>query len=76
MPRLKTTEIRKMKTEEIESRLQDLCSELIRLRSGAARGTLKKETGKIKPMRRTIAMVLTVLNERRKEINTIRRKSN
>ena len=65
MPMLKASEIRKMKDEEIQEKLSELRAELAKLKAGSARGTLRKETGKVKAVRRTIARLLTVLNERR-----------
>ena len=47
-------------------RLNDIRSELSRLRSAAARGTLKKELGEIKTVRRNIARILTAVTSRKK----------
>lgn len=65
MPKLKAKELRKLPSEETEKRVLELRSELSRLRSGAERGVLKKETGKIRVLRRNIARLLTVLAEGR-----------
>jgi len=54
-------------------RLSDLRSELSRLRSSAARGTLKKELGEIKTVRRNIARVLTASSVRKKTSVTKRK---
>lgn len=39
-------------------------AELAKLKSDAARGTLRKETGNIRTLRRNMARVLTVANEK------------
>ena len=65
MPRLKASELRKMRMEELEQRLRELRVELAKLRSASARGTIGKESGKIKNLKRNIARILTVMNERR-----------
>jgi ribosomal protein L29 len=59
--RLKTAELSKLSQEDLVSRLNDLRSELSTLRSKAARGTLKKELGEIKTVRRNIARINTVI---------------
>jgi ribosomal protein L29 len=66
LKRLKTKELSSLSDSDLVTRLNDLRSELSRLRSSAARGTLKKELGEIKTVRRNIARVLTVLNVHRK----------
>jgi large subunit ribosomal protein L29 len=64
MPQLKARELRKLKDEELLNRLKELRVELADLKGKAERGLLKKETGDIKIIRRNIARILTVLNER------------
>ena len=65
MKRLKTEELSKLSDSDLTKRLNDLRSELSRLRSSAARGTLKKELGEIKTYRRNIARILTAKNAKR-----------
>ncbi|MCP8304919.1 MAG: 50S ribosomal protein L29 [archaeon] len=66
MPKLKSSELRKLDDEELRENLLDLRAELVKLRSAATRGTLKKETGKIRDIRKAIARVLTIMNERKR----------
>jgi ribosomal protein L29 len=66
LKRLKTKELSGLSDPDLVTRLNDLRSELSRLRSSAARGTLKKELGEIKTVRRNIARVLTAINAKRK----------
>jgi ribosomal protein L29 len=61
MKRLKTAELSKLSREDLITRLNDLRSELSTLRSKAARGTLKKELGEIKTLRRNIARINTAM---------------
>lgn len=65
MKRLKTEELTKLSEIDLVKKLNDLRSELSKLRSAAARGTLKKELGEIKTVRRNIARTLTVINSKR-----------
>lgn len=66
MKRLKADELTGLSDQDLIKRLNDLRSELSRLRSSAARGTLKKELGEIKTVRRNIARILTVETSRKK----------
>jgi ribosomal protein L29 len=65
MKRLKMDELSKLSREDLVSRLNDLRSELSTLRSKAARGTLKKELGEIKTVRRNIARINTAITAER-----------
>lgn len=64
MAKLKPAELRKMDYKGLVSRARELRSELLRLRTAAARGTLRKESGKIRSVRRTLARVLTIMREK------------
>lgn len=63
----KASELRKMSEVDLRDELVDLRSELSKLNISAGRGTLKKESGSIKSVRRNIARVLTVMNEKGRE---------
>ncbi len=67
MKRVKSEELTKLSEVDLVKRSNDLRSELSRLRSKAARGTLKKELGEIKTVRRNIARTETVISARRTE---------
>ncbi len=69
MPRLKIKELRDMSDDELKSRLNDLRAELTHAEIERVKGTIKKESGKMKYLRRDVARILTLLNERRKGIN-------
>lgn len=66
MKRLKTEELSKLSESELVKKINDMGSELSMLRSKAGRGTLKKERGEIKSIRRNIARALTAQNDRRR----------
>jgi large subunit ribosomal protein L29 len=63
---LKVSELRKMKVEELEERLAQVRAELVKLQGEAARGTIGKRSGEVKSVKRNIARILTVLNEKRR----------
>jgi len=67
MPQPKASEMRKLKQEELDQKLSDYRKELVRLKTLAKRGTLGKESGKVKAIRRVIAMLETVKKEKVKK---------
>jgi large subunit ribosomal protein L29 len=63
MTRLKMKTVREFNETDLKDRLDQLRSELTKLRIESSKGTLRKDSGKVKPLRRDIARVLTRLNE-------------
>lgn len=61
---MKTNEIRKMTTEEIEAKIKENQEEVWNLKFSASTGRLEKPH-KIKSLRHEIARMKTVLNERK-----------
>ncbi|NLK12278.1 MAG: 50S ribosomal protein L29 [Candidatus Phytoplasma sp.] len=60
---MKPADIRKMKTEEIESKIVELKAELFNLRFQLAVGQLEN-TARISKVKRTIAQMKTIISER------------
>jgi large subunit ribosomal protein L29 len=54
-----------MNSDDLSGKLTDLRTDLSKIRSEAAKGTLKKQTGSVKYIRRDVARILTILNERK-----------
>jgi len=65
MVRVKLKTLREMNNSDLDDKLSDLKANLSKLRSEAAKGTLKKQTRNIKWIRRDIARILTLLTERK-----------
>lgn len=63
MGHIKMKTIREMNAEDLKERVQETRSELLKLRTNAASGTLRKDSGKIRTMRRDIARMKTRLRE-------------
>ena len=63
MTRIKMKTVRELNQNDLQDRLQQLRSDLTKLRVDSAKGTLRKESGKIKPLRKDIARIITRLNE-------------
>jgi large subunit ribosomal protein L29 len=53
-----------MNAPDLTDKLSELNADLAKLRAEGAKGTLKKQTGDIRWIRRDIARIMTILNER------------
>ena len=67
MSRLKMKSIRELNENDLKDRVIQMRTELSKLEVENAKGTLRKESGKIKPLKRDIARLLTRLNEMKKK---------
>tara|TARA_Y100000590_G_scaffold76593_1_gene84730 strand:+ start:18101 stop:18289 length:189 start_codon:yes stop_codon:yes gene_type:complete len=59
--------IRELSENDLKGRIIEMRTELSKLEVENAKGTLRKETGRIKPLKRDIARLLTRLNEMNKK---------
>lgn len=59
MSRISMKTIRGLSEKDLAERIQESRGELAKLRIDSAKGTLRKENGKIKPLRRDIARMMT-----------------
>ena len=64
---MKMKTVRELEAKDLEGRIQEMRSELLRMRTNAASGTLRKDSGKIMSMRRDIARMKTRQNEMKKK---------
>ena len=67
MGMLKMKSIRELNEKDLRDRVQQMKTELSKLQTENAKGTLRKETGKIKKVRKEVARLLTRLNEVKKQ---------
>ena len=67
MTRLSMKTIKQLNEKDLKSKIQESRSELAKLRVDASKGTLRKESGKLKPIRHDIARMLTRINEMKKQ---------
>ena len=63
---MKTSEIRKMSTEDINKKITETKAELWNLRFSSATGSLEKPH-RIRELRHDVARMKTVLNERKED---------
>ncbi|CAE6499869.1 MAG: 50S ribosomal protein L29 [Candidatus Nitrosotenuis sp.] len=67
MARLKMKSIRELNETDLKDRLMQSKIELSKLRMEAAKGTVRKESGKIRALRKEVARMLTRQNELKKK---------
>jgi large subunit ribosomal protein L29 len=58
-----------MNNPDLGDKLSELNADLAKLRAEGAKGTLKKQTGDLRWIRRDIARIMTILNERNSKKN-------
>jgi len=63
MARLRNKAIREMNEKDLYDRLKQIRADLFKLNVESKKGTLRKESGKLKPHRKNIARMLTRINE-------------
>jgi len=67
MVRLRNKAIIEMNAKDLYDRLKQIRAELFKLNVESKKGTLRKESGKLKPHRKNIARILTRINELKKK---------
>ena len=67
MAMLKMKSIREMNEKDLRDRIVQMKTELSKLKTEDAKGTLRKETGKIRKVKKEVARLMTRLNEVKKE---------
>ncbi len=67
MSRISMKTIRNLNEKDLKGKLQESRSELAKLKVEAAKGTLRKDSGKLKPLKHDIARIMTRLNEVKEE---------
>ncbi|MBT3329659.1 MAG: 50S ribosomal protein L29 [Nitrosopumilus sp.] len=67
MSKLRMKTIKEFNEKDLKSKILESRTELAKLRVDSSKGTLRKESGKLKPIRHNIARMLTRLNEMEKE---------
>ena len=67
MSKLRMKSIKELNEKDLKSKIQESRTDLAKLRVDSSKGTLRKESGKLKPIRHNIARMLTRLNEMEKK---------
>lgn len=63
MSRKQMTAIRSYNIKDLQKKIRESRSELAKLRAVGAKGTLKKDSGRLRPLRRNIARMETRIGE-------------
>ena len=66
MAHLKNKTIKKFNEKDLQDRLGQVRTDLAKLRIESSKGTLRKESGNLRPVRKNIARILTRINELKK----------
>jgi len=61
---MKAKEVRLMNEQEFDSKISELKKELMKINSQIATGTIPKSPGKAREIKRTIAKILTIKNQK------------
>ncbi|MBO48938.1 MAG: 50S ribosomal protein L29 [Candidatus Nitrosopelagicus sp.] len=67
MAMLKMKSIRELNEKDLRDRIEQMKTELSKLQTENAKGTLRKETGKIRKVKKEVARLMTRLNEVKKQ---------
>ena len=67
MTKISMKTIRNLNEKDLRSKMLDKRTDVAKIRVDSSKGTLRKESGKLKPIRHNIARMLTRLNEMEKE---------
>jgi len=66
MAHLKNKTIKELNEKDLQDKLIQLRTDLKQLQIESSKGTLRKESGNLRPKRRNIARILTRMNELKK----------
>ena len=64
---MKAKEIRSMNKEDLKAKLEELKKELVKVNAQIATGTIPKSPGQVKQIKKNIARILTIFNEKHSE---------
>ena len=67
MVRIRNKAIREMNEKDLYDSLKQIRADLFKLNVESKKGTLRKESGKLKPQRKNVARILTRINELKKK---------
>jgi large subunit ribosomal protein L29 len=65
MARLKLKTLREMNDQDLADKLAEVKADLGKIKVAKSKGTLKKETGSVRWLRRDVARIRTLINERK-----------
>ena len=66
---MKAKEIRSMSKEDLKVKLEELKKELMKVNTQISTGTTPKSPGQVKQVKKNIARILTITNEKNNEVD-------
>ena len=66
--KIKNKDLRKMNKQELDTKLLELKKDLIKINAQIAAGTVPENPGNVKNVKKTVARILTIMNETKKEV--------
>lgn len=72
--KIKAKEIRQMNEKQINEKIIEIKKDLMKANSQIAVGTVPENPGQVKQMKKTIARMLTILTEKKKETKNDKKK--
>jgi large subunit ribosomal protein L29 len=67
---MKIKEMRSMSKEDLNTKLEELKKELIKVNAQIATGTTPKSPGHVKQIKKNIARILTIIHKKPKEVDS------
>ncbi len=67
---MKIKEMMSMSKEDLDTKLEELKKELIKINAQIATGTTPKSPGQVKQIKKNIAKILTIIHKKPKEVDS------
>lgn len=64
---MKVKDIRSMDIESLKKKLEDLRKDMVKINAQVAIGTTPKNPGQVKAIKKTIAKIITIINEKKSD---------
>jgi len=65
--KIKNNELRKMSVKQLDDKLKELKTDLIKINAQVSTGTVPENPGNVKNVKKTVARILTIKQEKGKE---------
>jgi large subunit ribosomal protein L29 len=66
--KIKNSELRKLNSEELQKKLVEIKKDLIKVNAQIAAGTVPENSGNVKNLKKTMARILTIKNEKKEDV--------
>lgn len=66
--KIKNKELRKLNNQELQNKLIELKKDLIKVNAQIAAGTVPENSGNVKNLKKTVARILTIKNQKKEDV--------